>query len=131
MIDNLTARVERLERENRRWRVAGLVAVLLMAGVAFVAADKPDVQDVVRAHKFLIVDADGKPAGGMEPGNILIANKRGDRSGISCNDEMAVLNLSFGTTHLQGQAAGTYGVWSISKNGDIVWNVDGTGKKEN
>lgn len=57
----LRQRVTHLERANRRWR---WIAALGLAGVAtagLAESVKPPVADVVTAHQFVLVDAEGKP----------------------------------------------------------------------
>lgn len=60
----ITQRLEKLERENRRLRRGGLA--LLAALVAFTAiyATRP-IPDVIEAHKFVVVDSSGKRRAGL------------------------------------------------------------------
>lgn len=56
----MTASIERLERQVRRQRWA-LTAVGLIGGGMFMAAAAPAIPDVIQAHAIRIVDASGKP----------------------------------------------------------------------
>ncbi len=59
----LVERLERVERENRRWKVIGIGVVILVGLALFTGAAKPRVQDEVRARRFTLVDSKGKIQG--------------------------------------------------------------------
>jgi hypothetical protein len=59
----LVTRLERVERENRRWKVIGLGVMTLMGLALLMGAAKPGVQDEVRARRFTLVDDKGKIQG--------------------------------------------------------------------
>jgi hypothetical protein len=63
-VNDLTARIERLERENRRFKAIALLSFVAVASLAVMApsrggqADKP-VVDEIRAKKIVVVDTKG------------------------------------------------------------------------
>jgi hypothetical protein len=59
----LVERLERVERENRRWKVIGIGIATLMGLALLMGAAKPRVQDEVRARRFTLVDSKGKLQG--------------------------------------------------------------------
>ena len=61
-IDVVTERVDRLERQSRRWRWAGAAAALALAvAVTAAAAWRPGVQREIRTGSLSIVDENGRP----------------------------------------------------------------------
>lgn len=60
--EGILQRLEKLERQNRRMKLAGLGAIVI-AGAFFLMgqASGPRTQDEVRARSFVVVDAQGKP----------------------------------------------------------------------
>jgi hypothetical protein len=59
-------RLERVERELRRWRRGALMmAVLVVAAAGLGWARTPEVPDVVKARKFLLVDDRGRIRAGL------------------------------------------------------------------
>lgn len=70
MTDDLAARVERLERENRRFKRWAAVGVLLLGGAVLLGQAAPErVHDVVQARDFQLLDAQGRSRGGMSVGS--------------------------------------------------------------
>ncbi len=61
--DALAKRLDRLERENRWWRVLGVSAVAVLGLVVLVGAKGSGVVDEVRAKKFTVVDNKGRTRG--------------------------------------------------------------------
>ncbi len=63
---SIASRLERLERENRRWRTLGLTAAVcaaclpLLAWTQAAVTSKPSELEVARASKFVLVDGAGK-----------------------------------------------------------------------
>jgi hypothetical protein len=57
MIEALGQRVDRLERENRRWRWGA--ACVLLAGLAVAAGGARRAEKVVEAERFVVKDEDG------------------------------------------------------------------------
>ncbi|MCK4412238.1 MAG: hypothetical protein KAY32_01710 [Candidatus Eisenbacteria sp.] len=55
------ARLAKLERQNRRMKVAGAACVLLLGGLLLTAGNQP--QDVLRARGFCLVDDAGNTRG--------------------------------------------------------------------
>lgn len=58
--DTLTQRLDRLERENRWWRAASLVSLLLLVVIGLIAQTTARVPDELRAKKFVAVDDKGR-----------------------------------------------------------------------
>jgi hypothetical protein len=59
-LDRLTQRLDRLERENRRWRLAGCLSVLGLVAVALMGQAMPGkAAKVVEAEEFVLRDAGG------------------------------------------------------------------------
>jgi hypothetical protein len=59
-LKSIERRMERLERENKRWRMGGVALLVLAAGVAAVPQQKPAPQ-IVWAQKVVVVDGKGLP----------------------------------------------------------------------
>ncbi|MES2460185.1 MAG: hypothetical protein V4671_06355 [Armatimonadota bacterium] len=78
---DLIARIERLERENRRFKSVGLLAGVLVASLVIMAPTGvrratqsqpgvPLVQDEVRARRIVVVDDTGKVRATLETQNL-------------------------------------------------------------
>ncbi len=66
-IETLARRVDRVERENRRLKRAGVVALAVIAAVVLMGqATTNKVAKVVEAEKFVLRDADGKGRARLE-----------------------------------------------------------------
>src|SRR3990172_2524816 len=64
-LDGLTRRVERLERENRWWRVGGVFAVLGLSALVFLGAtQKAPVE--LRSNRFVLTDKEGRQRASLE-----------------------------------------------------------------
>jgi len=59
-MDTVTQRLNRLERENRWWRVIACAAVGMLGFVMLTGATGSKVPDEVRAKKFIALDEEGK-----------------------------------------------------------------------
>ena len=70
-MDAATQRLDRLQRENRRWKVRGATLVLLLA-VAMVLMAQAWSQKEIRAEKFVLQDSSGKELATLE--NLKIGN---------------------------------------------------------
>ena len=55
----LIGRLEKLERDNRRLKLLGFVALVLAAALGLMAATQP-VPNVIKAHSFEAVDSSGR-----------------------------------------------------------------------
>jgi hypothetical protein len=92
---SMESRVARLERECRRWRLAGVAALVGVVGVG--AAQRPP--DVVRARRLEIVDDRGRPRVTIEAADDLCGLRVEDpdgRDGITLgtyDDGTRVVNL--------------------------------------
>jgi hypothetical protein len=74
---SMEARVARLERECRRWRLAGVVAV----GIALVAGAAQKPPDVVRARRLEVVDDKGRGRVVLEAADDVTGMVLKDRTG--------------------------------------------------
>jgi hypothetical protein len=54
------ARLERVERENRRWKIVGCATLLLLGVALLMAATTSRVPDEIRARRFALIDKNGK-----------------------------------------------------------------------
>jgi hypothetical protein len=60
-IEAMAQRLERLERENRRWRRAGIVVALALAALPMIAgASRDDRTTVLEAQRLILKGQDGK-----------------------------------------------------------------------
>ncbi|MFQ5911803.1 MAG: hypothetical protein ACE5JS_01315 [Nitrospinota bacterium] len=65
-MDAVTQRLDRLERENGRWKAVGIIAVAVFALVVSLGATGgggAKVAEEIRAKKFAVVDEDGRERG--------------------------------------------------------------------
>jgi hypothetical protein len=82
-LEDLTRRLDRIERETRRWRAGSLIAVCaaFLLGAASVGPS-----DEIRAKRFVSVDDAGRPR--LELGQLAELDSRGQRNlGLSLYDE--------------------------------------------
>lgn len=57
----LLVRIENLERDNRRLKKLGVAALVLVGALGLIAATRPrPVPDLIKAHKFEVVDGLGR-----------------------------------------------------------------------
>ena len=77
---DLAQRMERLERESRRWRAAAVLLAIVLGLGLFVGQAKPEPAEV-KAAKFVLVDEQGAPRGSlaMENGGpaLVLTDSRG------------------------------------------------------
>ena len=64
-LDALTRRVERLERENRWWRVGGVFAVLGLSALVFLGATRKAPVEL-RSNRFVLTDKEGRQRASLE-----------------------------------------------------------------
>ncbi|MFQ5961461.1 MAG: hypothetical protein ACE5MG_08680 [Candidatus Methylomirabilales bacterium] len=67
IMDTLTQRLGRLEREVRWWKFFGSAAVAVVGVVLLLGATHTRVPDEVRARRFVVVDETGKPGVELTP----------------------------------------------------------------
>ena len=68
--DTVTQRLERLERELRRWKGLGSAAVVVLGLVILLGATGAKVPDEIRAKRFVLVDEDGKQRAVLGSGEV-------------------------------------------------------------
>ena len=83
----VTARIERLERENRRLKLAGGAVVAVLLGVALVGAVMPqEIPEVIEARGIRVVDENGTVRAEMLDGGISYYDENGTvRSTVVAN----------------------------------------------
>ncbi len=59
-METLTRQLDRVERQNRDWKVLGSVAIALLGLVFLIGATGGKIADEIRAKRFVLVDSDGK-----------------------------------------------------------------------
>ncbi len=59
----LVERLERVERENRCWKIIGISVMTIIALALLMGAARPRVQNEVRARQFTLVNKEGKVRG--------------------------------------------------------------------
>jgi hypothetical protein len=66
-LDTLTRRVERLERENRRWKMAGVCAVMLLGLMVLLGATAVQKGPFeLRSNRFVLTDKEGRQRASLE-----------------------------------------------------------------
>ena len=79
MDQNLAGRVTRLERENRRLRLVGLMATALLGGMFLLGQAAPkEIPKEIRAEKFIAVDEKGKSRARLGPTGFALLDDMGD-----------------------------------------------------
>lgn len=64
-LDALARRVERLEKEARRWRFGGTVLILVLSALVFLGAtQKAPVE--LRSNRFVLTDREGRQRATLE-----------------------------------------------------------------
>jgi hypothetical protein len=63
-VTTIQARIEKLERANRRLQLAG-VAVLILAAAGLLSANRHSKSEIIEARQFLLRDARGQARGGL------------------------------------------------------------------
>jgi len=64
-MDTLARRVERLERENRWWRVTSTFALLLLSLLVFLGATQKGPFEL-RSNRFVLTDKEGRQRASLE-----------------------------------------------------------------
>ena len=132
--DTLADRVGRLERENRRLKLAGLLALSLVASVFVMGQTRPSA--TIEAQEFVIVDKSGKSFGRLGIGDdglpILILRGKDDtiRALLSVYDDGSA-SMSLGAVPLGAISRfalgtdehGTPAIVMRDAYGKIVWRT--------
>jgi hypothetical protein len=107
---DLAKRLEKLERDNRRMKRAGIAILALIAGLMAVAATRP-VPQKITAHEFDVLDSSGKV--GITIGSRIV-NVLDAHSGLP---RLAIGNVS----------PGVVGVWLFEGHGSRQVELPGNG----
>ena len=72
------ARLDKLERDNRRLKLAVGALLLALAAVPLIGAVMPEqIPEVIRARAFQVIDANGNERAAMNPTGIIYADENG------------------------------------------------------
>ena len=83
-VNELSGRLERLERENRRMKRAGLAVVGIALTVALIGATTPDeIPEVIEARAFRVIDENGNSRVRITAAGIGYLDENGFRAGIT------------------------------------------------
>lgn len=132
-VDALTARVDRLERENRRWKQAGLIAGGVV-GVAFLMGQAAPPAQVIQAQHIVITDDKGNErivlGAAKDRASILLKNEAGkattvlavsdETAGLSVTDENGKYRLTLGKHLKEGGGAG---IWLYDEQGNLRYST--------
>ena len=127
IIDALSQRVNRLERENRRWKRCGL-AFACLAGVGLLMGQASHSSQVVKAQRVIIVDEEGNErivlAGAKDQATLVLKNGAGQASavlsaakesaGLSVTDTDGKLRINLAKDF---RASGNAGLWLYDELG--------------
>jgi hypothetical protein len=87
-METLARRLDRVERENRRLKRTGVVALAVIAAVMLMGqATESKVAKVVEAEKFVLRDAKGEKSADLEvksDGSVMLGIGRGPMDGRPC-----------------------------------------------
>jgi hypothetical protein len=118
----LESRVDKLEQDNRRLKLTVGALLLVMAAVPLIGAVMPEqVQEVIRARSFEVIDENGTDRVGMGENGIFYRDRSGQLrqrmnlagDGISFHDDN-------GTIRARVEADGI-GYWDENEN--LVWRT--------
>ncbi|MEE8509838.1 MAG: tetratricopeptide repeat protein [candidate division NC10 bacterium] len=120
-MDTLMRRLERVERDNLRWKVLWSAAAAVLGLVFLLGATKSQkakVADEIRAGRFIVVDRDGKPRAELSVGP-------NGKVGLALADQNEKIRAGLGVA-----SDGTPGLALADKNGmrraTLVVRPDGT-----
>jgi hypothetical protein len=125
---NVEARLERLERNARRWRWAATAAAVGLALIVFLGQAKPEPTEV-KANKFTLLDQGGAPRAtlALEAGgpSLVLTDARG-REAI----QLSVPKVpDKGTIYLSDGEAGSNLELAMTQNGPVIHLNDRTGNR--
>jgi len=112
----LEERVKRLERENRRLKVGGAVTLLLLSFVFLLGQAAPEVPEVLKVKRLLLLDENGRIGADLNAGELLF---RGGEEGREYFTYFNGFGLRF-ATGVEGQNSSFLTKTSLSffdKNG--------------
>ena len=121
------ARLDKLEQDNRRLKLALGALLLALAAVPLIGAVMPEqVQDTVRARGFYVVDENGTSRAGMNKEGIIHARAFWV---IDENDNLRAGMLEDGIAYLDENgttraAMNDSGIVYRDENGNRVWSTD-------
>lgn len=135
MMETLMRRLEGVERENRRWRWAGAVALTGIAAMALMGQAAPsNVAKVIEAEKFVLRDAGGNARavlalGPDESVGLGLSDKAGTaRAWLSLGPQGSP---SFALFDKAAKPRATLRLWPDGvprlalndKDGNVIWNA--------
>ncbi len=120
----VVARVEKLERENRRLKIVGGVLLLgLMAACTSAAVMPQEVPDVIEARTFAVIDEDGTTRAGITAVGIGYHDEQGNLRALISPRGIAYIDEN-GTTRGRIEAGGSS---YFHENGEISARIVASG----
>lgn len=133
LVESLTARVDRLEQENRRLKQVGLIAGTLV-GIGLLMGQAAPRHQVIQAQHIVITDDQGHErivlGADKDRASILLKNEPGkatvvlalaaETAGLSVTDENAKHRLTLGKHLKEGGGAG---LWLYDDQGNIRYST--------
>ena len=115
----LESRVDKIERDNRRLKLTVGALLLALAAVPLIGAVMPEqIQDVVRARRFEVIDGNGVNLR-MGTTGIHYWDKNGTTRAL-INDLGIAYFADFGD---RSAAMDPFGIHYRGENGDVVWST--------
>jgi len=106
-LQQITRRLERLERENRTLKIGLLTILMIAAACLFIAATKRTVPDVVRAKQFMLIDDDVRESASLLTHPIMRGQPKRVPSLEFYGDDTSDVRIRLGSplTSLRGKSA--------------------------
>ena len=134
-VRELVARVGKLERDNRRWKLASGAVVAVLLAVALVGAVMPqEIPEIIEARAFHVTDENGELRALMNTNGIAYLDAQQRRSqmntyGISYLDENGQVRSEMGADGIfyldeNGKTRGLMnadGIFYWDAEGGIIW----------
>jgi hypothetical protein len=135
-VDNLLRRVQKLERQNRRWKLVGLGVALCITVLLLVGADK--APRTIEAEKIVLLDSHGRArltiatpafAGATmdvnpdDPVIWMTDDKGADRAMLTTDGLFFANGKARPTVSLSSDPNGTSGLKFYGANGKVSWSV--------
>ncbi len=109
---SVSRRLDRLERDNRRWKVLAVAALAGLCLVVLTGAGGGKVAGEIRARSFALVDAGGK-------NRAVLAMGDDGAPTLAAYDADGKRRLALGLTLKNYK--GTPGLWLADGEGEVIW----------
>jgi len=112
-LEAVVERLERVEKQNRRLKLAGIVALVLVGAVGLLAAAAPHAR-TIEAERFVLVDRHGIERAVLAPGQYFPGQEEEDVSflGLSLFDEQGKMRVALVATE-NSPANESYGLFFL------------------